>query len=82
VRILDSATAGALGLRAAGALLTRPDGREVERWVSFEDAAAATARWSAISAGCAPSPDDRMPPELAGCLPSRSRRGENAVAEA
>jgi putative polyketide hydroxylase len=41
VRLLDAATAGALGLPAAGALLTRPDGRELQRWVSFDDATAA-----------------------------------------
>jgi putative polyketide hydroxylase len=40
VRVLNPATAGALGLPAAGALLTRPDGREVQRWISFDDAAA------------------------------------------
>lgn len=49
VRVLDIATASALGLPAAGALLTRPDGREVQRWGSFDDADATSPRWSGIS---------------------------------
>lgn len=40
IRVLDAVTAGALGLPAAGALVTRPDGREIQCWASFEDAAA------------------------------------------
>jgi hypothetical protein len=48
VRVLDTGTAGALGLRAAGALLTRPDGRELQRWTRFDDAVAASPRWSGI----------------------------------
>jgi putative polyketide hydroxylase len=56
VRVLDAATAGALGLPAGGALMTRPDGREIKRWTSFDDATASS-RWSAISHGCERSPD-------------------------
>jgi len=51
VRVLDNATAGALGLPAAGALLTRPDGRELQRWVRFDQAGATRPRWSGISPG-------------------------------
>ena len=60
VRILDAATAGALGLLAAGALVTRPDGREIQRWANFDDATE-RARWSAITAGSAHSPDMARP---------------------
>jgi putative polyketide hydroxylase len=56
VRVLDAATAGALGLPASGALVTRPDGREIQRWANFDDAASSPRR-SAISHGCARWPD-------------------------
>ncbi len=56
VRVLDAVTADALGLPAAGALVTRPDGREIQRWSSFDHAAAVSPRWSALSAGSAQSP--------------------------
>jgi hypothetical protein len=60
VRVLDAAAAGALGLPAGGALMTRPDGREIKRWASFDDAGA-NPSWSAISHGCAYSPELARP---------------------
>jgi putative polyketide hydroxylase len=41
VHMLDARTADALDLPAAGALLARPDGRELRRWADLETAAAA-----------------------------------------
>jgi putative polyketide hydroxylase len=38
VRVLDQATAAALGLRPEGALLVRPDSREIQRWSHHDGA--------------------------------------------
>ena len=40
VHVVDAGTSDALSLPAAGALLARPDGRELRRWVSVDAAAA------------------------------------------
>jgi hypothetical protein len=37
VHVLDAATLSALGLGPAGALLLRPDGRELRRWSTFDE---------------------------------------------
>jgi putative polyketide hydroxylase len=42
VHVLDACTADALGLPPEGALLARPDGRELRRWAGFDTGAAAT----------------------------------------
>jgi putative polyketide hydroxylase len=49
VHVLGARTADALDLPMAGALLTRPDGREVRRWISFDSAAAVGAEGLTIS---------------------------------
>jgi putative polyketide hydroxylase len=46
VHVVDADTTDALGLRPAGALLTRPDGRELRRWACFDTAAGAAAKSS------------------------------------
>jgi len=43
VHVIDARTSQALGLRPAGALLARPDGREIRRWTSLDTAMAAAA---------------------------------------
>jgi len=40
VHVVDAGTADALRLPAAGALLARPDGRELRRWPGVDAAAA------------------------------------------
>ncbi len=40
VHVLDAGTVRALELRPAGALLARPDGRELRRWLDFDTATA------------------------------------------
>lgn len=50
VHVLDARTADALDLPLAGALLARPDGRELRRWTDFDIGAAAGAEGLAISA--------------------------------
>jgi putative polyketide hydroxylase len=47
VHVLDAGTADALDLPEAGALLTRPDGRELWRWARFDVAAEARDDWAA-----------------------------------
>jgi len=42
VHVLGHAAADALGLHLSGALLVRPDGRELRRWASFDRSAAAS----------------------------------------
>jgi putative polyketide hydroxylase len=49
VHVLDARTADALGLPPAGALLARPDGRELRRWTDLDTAAAAGAEGLAIA---------------------------------
>jgi putative polyketide hydroxylase len=39
VRVLDHETAAALGLRPGGAMLVRPDSREIRRWSHYDEAA-------------------------------------------
>jgi hypothetical protein len=41
VHVLDARTTDALDLPPAGALLARPDGRELRRWTDLDTAAAA-----------------------------------------
>jgi putative polyketide hydroxylase len=48
VHVLDAEAAEALDLPATGALLARPDGREVRRWSQFDVAAVTGDDWSAI----------------------------------
>jgi hypothetical protein len=43
VHVLDTRTADALDLRPTGALLARPDGRELRRWTDLDTPAAADA---------------------------------------
>jgi hypothetical protein len=38
VHVLDTGTAAALGLEPAGAMLVRPDGREIRRWPRYDPA--------------------------------------------
>ena len=49
VHMLDAGTAAALDLPPAGALLARPDGRELRRWTGFDTAAATGAEGLAIT---------------------------------
>ena len=48
VHVVDAGTADALGLRAAGALLARPDGCELRRWTGVDAAAAVGLNGSAL----------------------------------
>jgi putative polyketide hydroxylase len=48
VHLVDAGTAEALDLRAGGALLARPDGREVRRWSDFDAAARTFDEWSIL----------------------------------
>jgi putative polyketide hydroxylase len=50
MHVLDTRTADALDLPAAGALLARPDGRELRRWTSLDTATAAGAEGLTINA--------------------------------
>lgn len=54
VHMLDAHTADALDLPPAGALLARPDGRELRRWTTFDTAPAVGAKGLAISITCRP----------------------------
>lgn len=58
VHLLDAGTAEALGLPPGGALLARPDGREVRRWTHFDPAAESGDGWSVFDA----HPDRRRRP--------------------
>lgn len=49
VHMLDTRTADALDLPSAGALLARPDGRELRRWTDLDAATAADAEGLAIN---------------------------------
>ena len=49
VHVVDAGTADALSLPAAGALLARPDGRELRRWADLDLAAAISLDGSALS---------------------------------
>ena len=48
VHVVDAGAADALGLPPAGALLARPDGRELRRWTGVDAAAAAGLAGSAL----------------------------------
>ena len=50
VHVIDARTSQALGLQPAGALLARPDGRELRRWTSADTAIAAAAESSVLPA--------------------------------
>ena len=50
VHRLDAGTTAALDLPEIGALLTRPDGREVRRWSDFDTAAEDCSNWSVFGA--------------------------------
>ena len=50
VHVIDARTSEALGLRPTGALLARPDGRELGRWASADTAMAAAAESSVLPA--------------------------------
>ena len=45
VHVLDAGTAAALDLPPAGALLARPDGRELQRWTGFDTAGCNRPGW-------------------------------------
>jgi 2-polyprenyl-6-methoxyphenol hydroxylase-like FAD-dependent oxidoreductase len=49
VHVLDARTADALGLPPAGALLARPDGRELRRWTGLDTATGAGAEGLAVT---------------------------------
>jgi hypothetical protein len=49
MHVLDTRTADALDLPPAGALLARPDGRELRRWASVDTATAAGAEGLTIN---------------------------------
>jgi hypothetical protein len=51
VHVLDARTAKALGLQQTGALVARPDGRELRRWASASTAIAAAAKGSVLPTG-------------------------------
>ena len=53
VHVIDARTAAALGLQPAGALLARPDGRELRRWASPDTAIAAAAETAVLPAALA-----------------------------
>jgi len=48
MHVVDAGTADALSLPAAGALLARPDGRELRRWTGVDAAAAVGLDWSVL----------------------------------
>jgi hypothetical protein len=48
--VIDARTSQALGLQPAGALLARPDGRELARWTSADTAITAAAESPVIPA--------------------------------
>jgi hypothetical protein len=48
--VIDARTSEALGLQPTGALLARPDGRELGRWTSADTAIAAAAESSVLPA--------------------------------
>jgi putative polyketide hydroxylase len=50
VHVIDAHTSEALGLQPTGALLARPDGRELGRWTSADTAIAAAAESSVLPA--------------------------------
>jgi hypothetical protein len=50
VHVIDARTSEALGLQPTGALLARPDGRELGRWTSADTAIAAAAESSVLPA--------------------------------
>lgn len=50
VHVIDPRTSEALGLQPTGALLARPDGRELRRWASADTAIAAAAESSVLPA--------------------------------
>jgi len=50
VHVLDTRTADALDLPSTGALLARPDGREVRRWTDLGTATAAGTEGLTINA--------------------------------
>jgi putative polyketide hydroxylase len=50
VHVIDAHTSQALGLQPTGALLARPDGRELGRWTSADTAMAAAAESSVLPA--------------------------------
>jgi 2-polyprenyl-6-methoxyphenol hydroxylase-like FAD-dependent oxidoreductase len=56
VHVIDARTCEALGLQPAGALLARPDGRELRRWTSADTAIAAAAGSSVLPAALAAQP--------------------------
>jgi hypothetical protein len=57
VHILDSASAGALDLQPSGALLARPDGRELRRWTNV-----AVAAEDKLAMGSPPMSDEQLVP--------------------
>jgi 2-polyprenyl-6-methoxyphenol hydroxylase-like FAD-dependent oxidoreductase len=59
VHVVDADTTDALGLRPAGALLTRPDGRELRRWAGFDTATGAAAKSSLTAFGVGTHPPTR-----------------------
>jgi 2-polyprenyl-6-methoxyphenol hydroxylase-like FAD-dependent oxidoreductase len=61
VHILDSATAGPLDLQPSGALLARPDGRELRRWSNVADAAE-----DKLAMGSLPMSDEQLVPTRHG----------------
>jgi putative polyketide hydroxylase len=50
VHVIDARTSEALGLQPTGALLARPDGRELRRWTSADTAIAAAAESPVLTA--------------------------------
>ena len=50
VHMIDARASQALGLQPTGALLARPDGRELGRWASADTAIAAAAESSVLPA--------------------------------
>jgi putative polyketide hydroxylase len=53
IHVIDDHTSEALGLQPTGALLARPDGRELRRWTSADTAIAAAAESSVLPAALA-----------------------------
>jgi putative polyketide hydroxylase len=55
VHVLDRATAAALGLEPGGALLVRPDGREIRRWTHHAGGGAPQADYADVAARSFPA---------------------------
>ena len=59
VHVLDASSADALDLPLGGALLTRPDGRELRRWASLDAAMAEVGAGAVLPVGFAARPVDQ-----------------------